>query len=461
MGSVWVADHLALGTQVAVKFIATAYARDVEMVGRFRREASAAAQIKSPHVAQVFDHGVTAEGAPYIVLELMEGETLRSRMHRLGPLPLAEVVRIVAQAAKALGRAHQLGIIHRDIKPDNVFLLDLEGESFVKVLDFGIAKQERGGELGMTSTGSMLGTPFFMSPEQLLSSKHVDLRADLWALAVLAYQALTGVLPFTGETLGALSVAVHAGLFAPPSARHPGLPQAVDAWMTRALQRDPAARFGSARELADALAEAAGTPRIPTTSVPELPSSARISRETPSGTALSSSGAQGRTFAAMATTGERAGRRQRGAAVLIAAVVGLATVATGLFVALRRTSDSATGPALESSEGHAAAAPAGGETATAAALTREVGPALGAGTPTPSIAPSGASMGPAGAGSAQPATSAAPSAAAAATSAAAPPKPASSGDRGGGASSVARGAQGPGKPSTPVKSQTAKDTIGF
>ncbi len=127
----------------------------------------AAAQIKSPHVAQVFDHGVTPDGVPFIVMELLEGEDLKSRMQRLGALPPVEVTAIVSQTAKALGRAHQVGIVHRDIKPDNIFLLDVEGELFVKVLDFGVAKRVQG-ELGMTSTGSVLGTPLYMSPEQLL-----------------------------------------------------------------------------------------------------------------------------------------------------------------------------------------------------------------------------------------------------------------------------------------------------
>ncbi|WP_155798128.1 serine/threonine-protein kinase, partial [Sorangium cellulosum] len=259
MGSVWVADHLSLGTQVAVKFMSPVYAEQSGFVERFRREAMAAAQIKSPHVAQVFDHGVTHDGAPYIVMELLEGEDLKSRIQRLGALPPVEVTTIVSQTAKALGRAHQLGIVHRDVKPDNIFLLDVEGELFVKVVDFGVAKRVQGapqGELGVTSTGHVLGTPLYMSPEQLLSAKHVDFRADLWGLAVVVYHALTGQVPFTGETLGALSVVLHTGIFTPPSALRPELSPAIDAWMKRALALDPAARFGSARQMAEALEHA-------------------------------------------------------------------------------------------------------------------------------------------------------------------------------------------------------------
>src|SRR5262245_36259448 len=144
MGSVWVADHLTLTTQVAVKLMASSHPQDAEAMARFQREAAAAARIKHPHVAQVFDHGVTAEGAPYIVMELLEGEALKQRVQRYGALPLHEVVLIVRQTAKALARAHQLGIVHRDIKPENLFLIAVDDELFVKVVDFGIAKQRSG-----------------------------------------------------------------------------------------------------------------------------------------------------------------------------------------------------------------------------------------------------------------------------------------------------------------------------
>jgi serine/threonine-protein kinase len=262
MGSVWIADHLSLGTQVAVKFMSPQFAQNAGLVQRFRREAMAAAQIKSHHVAQVFDHGVMPDGTPYIVMELLEGEDLRQRIRRSGPMNLQELAGIVTQTAKALGRAHQLGIVHRDIKPDNIFLADVGGEMIVKVLDFGIAKQMVDDGLGATSTGSMLGTPLYMSPEQLLSSKQVDARSDLWSLGVVAYKAMTGAVPFRGETLGALSVAVHAGTFPPPSTVRPDLSASVDRWMLRALQRQPDARFGSAREMAEELERIVREPAV-------------------------------------------------------------------------------------------------------------------------------------------------------------------------------------------------------
>ncbi|XXR84566.1 serine/threonine-protein kinase [Sorangium sp. So ce406] len=343
MGTVWVADHLSLGSQVAVKLMAPEIARCPGFIERFRREAVAAAQIKSPHVAQVFDHGITDAGVPYILMELLEGEDLKRRITRLGPLSLHELARVVRQVARALGRAHQLGIVHRDIKPDNIFLADAEGQAFfVKVLDFGVAKQPVSRDQAMTSTGSSFGTPMYMSPEQLLSAKHVDFRADLWALGVVGYYALTGRAPFTGETLGALSVAVNAGVFTLPSAVRPGVPRGVDAWVARALQRDPAARFGSVKEMASALDEAVlGLEHAPT-----LPASARDPRpgppppcstdgagapaHGPGGAGSPHSGGQARTFNGLVMPG--AGARRGSAGVLIAGVALAGAAALGLGI---------------------------------------------------------------------------------------------------------------------------------
>jgi serine/threonine protein kinase len=351
MGSVWIADHLALRTQVAVKFMSPAFAAHAGFVERFHREAMAAAQIKSPHVAQVFDHGVTEDGTPYIVMELLEGEDLRHRIKQRGPLPVAEVVHIIAQAAKALGRAHQLGIVHRDIKPDNLFLLDADGEPFVKVLDFGIAKQAQSGILSVTLTGSMMGTPLYMSPEQLLSAKNVDLRADLWALGVVTYYALTGRTPFRGETLGALSVAVHEGLFELPSRIRSGLPPALDAWMAKALQRDPEARFSSAKELVQALEIATGE-RASLVSADALAAQGPASGASWPGSASApssgvglSSGAQDPTLTPVATPSLPAGRRRSATLFVATLVAGLAATGGYMLFAERRAPSNNPAPA--------------------------------------------------------------------------------------------------------------------
>ncbi|HSN97290.1 MAG TPA: serine/threonine-protein kinase, partial [Candidatus Nanopelagicales bacterium] len=257
MGNVWVADHQGLGTQVAVKFIDAALSKDPEFSTRFRMEARAAAQLKSPHVAQVMGHGFSDEGEPFLVMELLEGETLHGRIQRLGPRPLTEVAKVIAQTAKALAQAHRFNVVHRDIKPENLVLLDIGGEPFVKVIDFGVTKHTGAEALRTTASGSLLGTPVYMSPEQI-EDKPLDHRADLWSLAVVAYEALTARLPFRADSLGGLIMAVETGAFPRPSTLRRGLPDAVDAWMARALNRDPEARFTSARDLAETFEQAAG-----------------------------------------------------------------------------------------------------------------------------------------------------------------------------------------------------------
>jgi serine/threonine-protein kinase len=255
-GSIWVAEHLTLHTQVAVKFMTAEVAKNPDATARFTREASAAAQIKSPHVVQTFDHGITEGGVPYIVMELLEGEDLSRRIQHRGRVAPQEVALIVGQVSKALYRAHSLGIVHRDIKPENIFLTDVDGDLLVKVLDFGIAKRSQDAGFSMTSTGAMVGTPYYMSPEQVMSAKSVDFRSDLWSLAVVAYHALMGKVPFEAETVGALCVAINAAEFVPPTKLDPRLPPSVDAWFRKALARDPAQRFPTAKDLGRTLERA-------------------------------------------------------------------------------------------------------------------------------------------------------------------------------------------------------------
>ena len=357
MGSVWLADHLTLGSQVAIKFMSIANLDDQTLLQRFQTEAKAAAQIKHPHVAQVFDHGVTTDGVPYIVMEYLEGEDLKHAVRRNGPLPIAEVARVVTQSAKALGRAHNLNIVHRDIKPDNIFLCNIDGETFIKLLDFGVAKIDQGAAMnGATTTGSMMGTPLYMSPEQLLSARTVNHKSDLWSLAVVAYFALTGRVPFGGETIGSLSVSVHLGVFPAPSTLRPDLPPAVDQWFSRALKRDPNDRFDSAKEMADAFEIATSTrapmasialnslplavttaptssPQAVSGQVPSYPAalsqSSLTNNETPSMVAMPQP-----TFSGTASdAGKRSGASKKqlmvaagaaGGAVLLAAIVGIA-----------------------------------------------------------------------------------------------------------------------------------------
>jgi serine/threonine-protein kinase len=256
MGSVWLADHLTLHTQVVVKYLAQSLVDDEISRARFSKEAAAASRVKSAHVVHMLDHGVDASGLPFIVMEHLEGEDLGRRLKRLTRLPHAEVATIIGQVCRALARAHERGIVHRDIKPDNIFLCDGEdGETFVKVLDFGIAKHAESTE-GNTVTGQAIGTPSFMSPEQLVGARDLDHRSDLWSVAVVAYLAMTGERPFPGGSIGAVALAVHTKPHPKPTERFPSLPPGIDAWFAKACAVEPEDRFQSARELADALADA-------------------------------------------------------------------------------------------------------------------------------------------------------------------------------------------------------------
>ncbi len=273
MGSVWVADHLGLDTQVAVKFISPELvAENPAVVKRFKREASASAKIKSPHVVRAFDHGLTEDGTPYIVMELLEGENLAEHLHRVGLLSLRQVERLIKHVSRALRKAHKLGIVHRDIKPENLYLVDAgrfesddeptEDEMFVKVLDFGIAKETRlPASSAMTRSGAMVGTLEYMSPEQIESPKNVDRQCDLWALAVVAYWALTGRVPFTGETLGGICIAIAEAKFTPVGELR-AVPPELDEWFKRAFDPDPDNRFGSATQMVNAYSRAVAEPGV-------------------------------------------------------------------------------------------------------------------------------------------------------------------------------------------------------
>jgi serine/threonine-protein kinase len=286
MGSVWVADHLSLQEQVAVKFMAPAMLEDPVAVARFQQEATAAAKIKSPHVVQVFDHGTTDDGEHYIVMELLEGVSLEKRIRQTGPLGVPAMTNIISQAAKAIAKAHEKGVYHRDVKPANIFLMDSGGDIFVKVLDFGVAKISGEDMVNMTAAGKIVGTPAYMSPEQFFSGKNIDHRCDLWALAVVAYFMLAGERPFRGATLGELCVTIKRGEFIPPSATRADVPPAVDDWFRTALHPDLDQRFRSAKHMAEALGRAAGMPTMMESTPSMVASSPAIA--TFPGTAISS-----------------------------------------------------------------------------------------------------------------------------------------------------------------------------
>ena len=273
MGSVWEARHCNLGTPVAIKFIEAEYANSAEARSRFDKEAKAAATIQSKHAIQIFDNGVTEEGKPYIVMELLQGEPLDKRIDRLGQLTLQDTARILQQVSRGLSKAHERGIIHRDLKPENIFIVHNtdDDDEVAKVLDFGIAKIQSSphspGITSSTKTGAVLGTPFYMSPEQARGLRNVDHRTDVWSLGVIAFKCVTGKLPFDGESVGDLLVKICTAPIPLPSHSVPGLPQAFDSWFIRALEREPDRRFANVTELSEHLAFAAGiNARGPTSS---------------------------------------------------------------------------------------------------------------------------------------------------------------------------------------------------
>jgi serine/threonine-protein kinase len=261
MGEVWLAHHIGLDIPCALKFIHAHAASSTEVRERFEREARGAAQLRSPNVVQILDHGVW-EHTPYIAMELLEGEDLSRRLKRQGMIDIPEIVAIVNQVARALTRARAAGLVHRDLKPANIFLVKDDDREIAKVLDFGVAKSVTPGgpSESRTETGALLGTPFYMSPEQAQGTKLVDYRSDLWALGVITFQCLTGQLPFHSAALGDLLVKIIVAPIPRPSEIAP-VPPEFDAWWDRASARDPAERFQSARELAEALALALGVTR--------------------------------------------------------------------------------------------------------------------------------------------------------------------------------------------------------
>jgi serine/threonine-protein kinase len=262
MGSVWRATHLGLGQEIAIKLVSAEFVKSADALRRFDTEAKAAAKIKSRHVPQVYDNGVLDDGTPYLAMELLSGDTLFKRVHVGGPIPLPEAVGILDQCCRALGRAHALGIVHRDIKPDNIYLANSADDDgyVVKVLDFGIAKVQTLAENEhlSTRTGQLLGTPMYMSPEQARGLRTVDHRTDLYSLGLVAHVMLTGNLAFSSESLGDLLVQICTQPLPSLRAQNPNLPPAMEDWFQKACARDPDQRYQSAQAFMDGLRIAAG-----------------------------------------------------------------------------------------------------------------------------------------------------------------------------------------------------------
>ena len=262
MGIVYECKHLKLGTRVAVKMLLDDAAEDPEVRVRFDREARAAAQLKSPHVASVLDVDETADGRPFMVMEYLDGYGLDEVVENVEQLDVTEAVDYLLQACSGMAEAHGLDIVHRDLKPPNLFCAVNDGQARVKVLDFGISKLLLPGEKrGVTHTTTTFGTPTYMSPEQIQSAKNVDARADIWSLGVILYELLTGFPPFDGDNPGAIIWSICSTSPAPPIEFRPDIPQDLSDVIMHALQKNRDERFQTVVELAEAL-EPYGTPGV-------------------------------------------------------------------------------------------------------------------------------------------------------------------------------------------------------
>jgi serine/threonine-protein kinase len=255
MGVVYAAQHLVLKQRVAVKVLLPDAATSEHVVERFAREAQAAARIVSEHVARVMDAGTTATGAPFLVMEYLEGCDLEELLAVEGPLPMTDVVDYLLQALEALAHAHAVGLVHRDIKPANLFLAcRADGGNVIKMLDFGISKTMEARPEDRVLTGhAVLGSPVYMSPEQLRNAKDIDARADLWSLGVVAYELLCGKPPFDGDGVGEIFAAILETEAEPLHTRNWRLPPELSAVIAKCIQRKPEDRWADAAALARAL----------------------------------------------------------------------------------------------------------------------------------------------------------------------------------------------------------------
>jgi serine/threonine-protein kinase len=377
MGIVVAAHHIHLDEKVALKFLLPDALRSPEAVGRFLREARAAVKIKCEHVARVSDVGTLPSGAPYMVMEYLEGGDLAAWLEQRGPLPIEQAVEFVLQACVAVADAHALGIVHRDLKPANLFCVRRsDGQLSIKVLDFGISKVTEPGSapMAMTKTTALMGSPLYMSPEQMRSSRDVDARADIWSLGIILYELVTGRATFLADTVTELAIRVASEPPPPMRPLRAEVSPALEAVIFKCLEKDRDRRYRNVGELATAL-------------LPMAPKRARVSVERiagivgagafwrdddglPSVRSPDSMRTSAGTLPPVGRTTVGApdgGSRRKVAAIGIAAAV-LAAAAIGTIV-LRR-SPAASGPSAAAMAPSAASAPA-----PTAALSVAVAPA--------------------------------------------------------------------------------------
>ena len=339
MGVVLRVTHLHVGEELAMKILSPDIVGDPDAHARFLREAQSAIRLRGEHVSRVGDVGMLPEGAPYIVMEYLRGADLAGELRKRGTLPPGEIVDYVLQACEALAEAHALGIVHRDIKPSNLFLTTRpDGTPLVKVLDFGISKAPLGGPGVLTRTDAVMGTPGYMSPEQMKASKDVDARTDVWSLGIVLYECLNGRRPFDAESYSAV---VLRAANEPPPPMGPRIPHGLQSVVLRCLEKDRAARFQSMAALAAALAPFARDARAAAI-ITERTSVMLREPGTPAApSALVSEPRAGTTLSWSAGVFHSSSRRRRFAAgggiALLAAIAALSVV---LVMTRARSSDS-------------------------------------------------------------------------------------------------------------------------
>lgn len=395
MGAVWSATNELTHKNVAIKFMSAELAADETMRKRLLREASAAGRLSHDNIINVYDVGVTESGSPFLVMELLQGESLSDRLEREGRLSPGETVAIALAIADALEAARVAGVVHRDLKPANVFLqASSAGRVVVKVLDFGVSKVQQG-DASATSTGVAIGTPAYMSPEQARGERTVDHRSDVWALGVVIYEMLTGEWPFRGETVYAIVAEIISANAPDVRVQAPEVSQALGDVVSCCLRRDPGLRFQSAGDARAALAScpesglvsvATSAPlrSAPQHSAPRVERAAISDAAAAATLAASDAGASGKSPAA--TTGGAAivGRSPPASSsrktVAIAALAGVALLGTlGGLVAMRRGAEATTDLAASAPLSTSASIPATSTTSVATAAPSvsaapEVGP---------------------------------------------------------------------------------------
>ncbi|WP_437933464.1 serine/threonine-protein kinase [Sorangium sp. So ce341] len=438
MGMVLAARHRELGELFAIKLLLPQALANAQATERFLREARAAVRLKGDHIVRVHDVGKLETGAPYMVMEHLVGSDLQQVVVERGPLAVDEAVGYVLQACEAVAEAHAHGIVHRDLKPANLFLTRRpNGEPWVKVLDFGISKQLSPDHVELTKTGTLLGSPFYMSPEQMVRARRVDTRSDIWSMGVVLHHLLTGMLPFPAEDLTEVIAHVLHEEPIPPSRQRPGLPAEVDTVVALCLQRRPEHRFQTVDELAAALRvllSSAGAPaKVATVSLRAGDGQASALAETqaalaqtpphapqppPDGVGQGADQEMGHTLSRSAERAAPSVRRTApasgvlrslGRVAPIAAAVAMLGIVGGWLALQRRSAPAGAASASATEEtpapvvtpaGYEAPAPAAADTATPAAVDTTTTPLRAAAVPSSSAAPVSAE--PAGSASAPP-----------------------------------------------------------